>query len=261
VNFIRRGHRNLWPRQALPIIADVLLGKSINGPLTKDFFFSNALSNRQPHRYLTSGFIHHGIVHFLVNMITLRNQPSWLALGLGGPLYLTTYLTSIITGNMAHQYYLNSPFDRTLSLGSSGAIGGIYGLMYVQVMRMGNGSAMFRVLKGMTFLFLLGTLIDNVSPASQVGGFLGGALIGLLCAPTYQKSYSMWRKNSVEYDPLSRDYRETAGFGVLPSERGYVPLWLLWTIIGALFATAGSKFHKIPTLILKGFLSPGSLAR
>lgn len=70
-------------------------------------------------------------MHFLVNMIVLRGQPSWLSSGLGGPLYLTTYIVSIVTGNIAHLEYTKNPFDKTLCMGASGAISGLYGLMAV----------------------------------------------------------------------------------------------------------------------------------
>jgi membrane associated rhomboid family serine protease len=261
VNFIRKRNRSYWPRHALSIISDVLMGASVKGPMKMDFCFSNSLANLQPHRYLTSGFIHQSIVHFLINMIAIRNQPSWLAMGLGGPLYLTTYLVSIVTGNLAHLWYIQNPFDRSLALGASGAIGGIYGLMYVQLTRMEGGKGLFRALKGMTLLFLLGTLIENVSPISQFGGFLGGALVGILCAPSYAKSYALRRKNSAEYDSLSSDYRQEVGYGIMPTRRGWIPLPLLWAVLALLLATADNKFRMIPAKILKGLLAPGSLSR
>ncbi|CAJ1942610.1 unnamed protein product [Cylindrotheca closterium] len=259
VNVIRKGHRSYWPKHALSIIADVLLGKSVGGPYKKDFLYSNGLGNRQPHRFLTSGFVHHSIIHFLVDMIAIRNQPSWLAMGLGGPLYLTTYLSSIVAGNVAQQWYIKNPFDRTISMGANGAIGGIYGLMYVQLMKMETSRGMFRVIKGMGLVFLIGTLIENVNPVSQVGGFVGGAFVGILCAPGYKKSYSLTRKNSVEVDPLSREYRQEVGYGILPTRGGWVPLPIYWAVVAAAIFLADDKYRMIPVKILKGLWNPGSL--
>eukprot|EP00980_Cylindrotheca_fusiformis_P028201 scaffold22586_cov138-Cylindrotheca_fusiformis.AAC.21 len=261
VNFIRKSHPSYWPRHALSIVSDALMGTSISGPVKENFCFSNALANQQPHRYLTSGFIHHSIIHILINIIALRNQPSWLSMGLGGPLYLTTYFLSIITGNMAHYWYIKNPFDRTLSMGASGAIGGLYGLMYVQLARMNNGRGTFRVIKGMGLLFLLGALIENVSPVSQTGGFIGGALLGILCAPGYKKSYSLRRKNSVEYDPLSQDYRQEVGYGVLPTKKGWIPLPVVWAAIALLLVAGDNQIRMIPAKILSGLVSPLSLIR
>lgn len=259
VNFIRKGHRSCWPNQALAITSDVLMGQTVNGPFKKDFFYSNALGNRQPHRFLTSGFVHHSIIHFLVDMIAIRSQPSWLAMGLGGPLYLTTYLSSIVAGNVAQRWYFKNPFDRTISLGTNGAIGGIYGLMWIQLMRMETSRGMFRVIRGMGFIYLLGTLIENVSPVPQIGGFVGGALVGILCAPGYKKSYALRRKNSVEVDPLTREYRQEVGYGILPTRGGWIPLPLYWVVVAAALFLADAKYRTIPAKILTGLWKPGSL--
>lgn len=259
VNTIRKGHRSYWPKHAFSILSDVLLGASIAGPYKKDFLYSNALGQRQPHRFLTSGFVHHSIIHFLVDMIAIQNQPSWLAMGLGGPLYLTAYMSSIVSGNVAQRWYSKNPFDRTICMGSNGAIGGIYGLMYVQLMKMETSRGILRVMKGMGLVFLFGTLFDNVNPVAQFGGFAGGALVGILCAPGYKKSYSLTRKNSVEVDPLSREYRQEVGYGILPTRGGWVPLPIYWAVTAAALFLADDKYRMIPAKIFTGLWNPGSL--
>jgi membrane associated rhomboid family serine protease len=260
INLIRRGHPEYWPRHAFPMITDAIVGSAVHGPLTLDFSFSNALSKNQPHRFLTSGFLHGGIVHLLINLDTLRRQPSWLETGLGAPLYLTAFLVSIVTGNIGHMYGVNNPFDHILCLGASGGICGLYGLMYVSLIRMGNSRAASRIAKGMATLFAMGLVLDGVSTASHVGGFLGGLATAILCGPSYGKNYSMRRKNSAEYDPTPRDYRLVMGFGVMPTERGMLPLPLIWGALAILFAASKPKFRAMPAMILQGFLFPGSLS-
>jgi membrane associated rhomboid family serine protease len=259
VNYIRRGHPAYWPGYAIPMIADAVVGSAVNGPLTADFAFSNALSQTQPHRFLTSGFLHGGIVHLLFNMDAFRRQPSWLETGLKGPLYLTAFLISIVTGNLGHMFLSNNPLDRVLCLGSSSGIFGLYGLMYAALVKMGNKGAASRVAKGMAILLVMGLFLENVSTAAHVGGFLGGLCIGILCGPSYRKNYSLRRKNSVEYDPTPRDYRQAMGYGVMPTDRGILPLPLLWFILAVLFAAAKPKFRAMPAMVLKGLLVPGSL--
>ena len=171
-------------------------------------------------------------------------------------------LLSIISGNIGHMYGTNgNPYDRTLSMGLSGGIAGAYGLMYVCMVKMGNPQALIRTAKGMGILFVMALFLENISNAAHFGGFLGGILVGVLCSPRYRKSYSMRRKNSVEYDPYPRDYRQSMGFGVMPTDRGLIPLPLLWAAIAvALVAmSAPNSFRAIPSLVMSGILQPGSL--
>jgi membrane associated rhomboid family serine protease len=258
VHFIRRNNPSYWPKYALPIIFDTLIGASAQGPLTRDFAFSNMLSRRQPHRYLSSGFLHGGILHLLLNMDSFRRQPSWLETGLGRPIYLTAFLFSIAAGNIGHLISSADPFDRMVCLGSSGGVCGLYGLMYVSLLKMGNGRAATQIAKGMAFVLLTGAFITNVSNAAHATGFLGGAMIGILFGPNYRKSYSMRRKNSVEYDPFTPAYRQVMGFGVTPTERGLIPIQLLWGA-AALALAFNPKFRAIPGMLLQGVLHPGSL--
>jgi membrane associated rhomboid family serine protease len=259
VNYIRHRHPSYWPTHALGMITDAVVGSSVLGPLSKDFGFSNFLSRNQPHRYLTSGFFHGGLIHLLVNMDTLRRQASWLETGLGVPLYLTTFLVSIVAGNVGHLIGANNPFDQTLVLGASGGICGLYGLMYVSLIKMGNRGATRRIARGMGTMILAGLFIENMSGASHFGGFLGGVVMAILFAPSYKGNYSMRRKNSAEYDPAPRDFRQAMGFGVMPTERGMIPLPLLWGALAVLYVVAKPKFRAMPALVIKGILFPGSL--
>jgi membrane associated rhomboid family serine protease len=259
VNWIRRRHPQYWPSQAIPIVLDAFLGSTVPGPFTLDFVHSSYLSSRQWHRLLTSGFLHGGMLHLFLNMDALRRLPSWLETGLGAPLYLTTFLVSIVTGNLLQMASAHDVLDRTLCLGASGGICGLYGLMFVCLTRMGNRTAASRVLRGMGMLFLYGLLVEGISNAGHMGGFAGGLLIGLLCGPSYQRSYSLRRKNSLEVDLSPRDYRSVMGYDKVPTDRGLVPLPVLWvTIVFALASQA--RFRTIPGLVVAGLLKPGSVS-
>jgi membrane associated rhomboid family serine protease len=258
VGFLQRGHPEYWPKYALSMIGDALLGSSIRGPLMTDFGFSSILARNQPHRFLTSGLVHGGILPLVVNIDALRRQPSWLETGLEVPLYLTAFFLSIVAGNLGHLYWANDPYSRNLVLGASGGICGLYGLMYGCLFKMGNTRSASRIAKGMGILLASGLLFDTISNASHAGGFLGGMLVAVLCGPKYRKSYSLRRKNSIADDPYPRDYRQAMGFGIMP-KRGMVPLGLVWGVLVALFIVAKPKFRAMPSLALKGFLYPGSL--
>jgi membrane associated rhomboid family serine protease len=255
VDFLKRGHPGYWPKYALSMIGDALLGSSIRGPLTTNFGFSSMLARNQPHRFLTSGLVHGGILPLVVNFDVLRRQPSWLETGLGIPLYLTTFFVSIVTGNLGHLSWASDPYSRTLALGASGGICGLYGLMYTSLLKMGNARSASQIAKGMGILLASGLLFDTISNASHAGGFLGGMLMAALCGPSYGKSYNLRRKNSIADDPYPRDYRQAMGFGITPN-RGMLPLGLVWGVLVALFMVAKPKFRAMPSLVLKGFLYP-----
>jgi membrane associated rhomboid family serine protease len=260
VQYIRHQYPNYWPQQALFIIADTLSGASITGPFTMDFVHSVALSRTQPHRYITSGFLHGNLLHLLINMDSLRRLPSWLETGLGWPLYLTAYLTSIITGNMAYTWLTKQTFDGTICLGASGGICGLYGLMFIALAKMRNTRATIRVAQSMGFLFLYGLFFENISNAAHVGGFFGGVLVGLIFGPNYRKSYTLRRKWSVEVDTAPRGYRDVMGFGNVPTSSGTLPIQVLW-IVAAIAAVTQPRWRSIPSLILTGLLRPGALTR
>jgi len=259
IYWIQQQYPAVWPRQALPIVWDTaVLGNSRPGPLTRAFVHNTFLSQRQPHRLLTAGFLHGSLLHLLLNLNALRSLPAWLETGLGAPLYLTTFLASIVAGNLADTIMSIDQHPATLCLGASGGICGLFGMMYVSLVRMGNHAAAWRVIKGMGMLFLFGLVSSNISNAGHVGGFVAGVVLTVLTGPSYSKSYALRRKNSLQVDIYSRDYRTAMGYDKRPSERGMVPLPLLW-IAALVYLASESRFRAMPLLVWRGLRYPGSL--
>lgn len=257
IGWIRHQFPQIWPAQALPVALDTLMGNTRPGPFTIDFVHSKLLSQRQPHRYLTAGFLHGSIIHLLLNMNAIRQLPSWLETGLGLPIYGTTYLLSIVGGNILHS--LTTTENMALCLGSSGGICGLYGLMYVSLVRMGNQKAAWRVVQGMGFLLLWGLFMTHVSNAGHVGGFLTGIALALISGPQYRSSYALRRKNSLEVDIYNRDYRLAMGYDKVPNKSGWLSLTWLWSML--IFACLlQEKIRSIPLMIIQGLLQPGSLS-
>jgi membrane associated rhomboid family serine protease len=245
--WIRRQFPQVWPAQALPIALDTLMGNSRSGPFTIDFVHSKLLSQRQPHRYLTAGFLHGNIIHLLLNISAILQLPSWLETGLGMPLYGTTFLLSVVGGNVFHS--LTTTKNTAMCLGSSGGICGLYGLLYVCLVRMGNHSAAWRVVRGMGFLFLWGLFMTNVSNAGHVGGFLTGIAVALISGPRYHSSYALRRKNSLEVDIYNRDYRLAMGHDKVPSKSGWISLPFLWSMM-ILACLSQAKLRSIPLAVI-----------
>ncbi len=235
------------------------------GPFTMDLVNQKLLTRLQPHRYLTSGFLHGSLLHLFLNMRILWNLPRWLednggtGNGLGGWfLYSTTYLSSIVMGNVMRDYVSASTVGASqLVLGASGGICGLIGLLFAMLRKMGNGRESINVLKSMGILILFGSLVDGVSNASHIGGFLWGAFMGTCFGPTYQKGYSSWRLSRDENEP-SLEYRMAMGKGVSP-EKGKFPI--KYALLTFLFTfVLKPEWRTIPKCIAIAFTRPGLLS-
>lgn len=182
------------------------------GPFFVDFAHQPyPLSYIQKHRYLTSGFLHGSLVHLGMNLRALVSLPNWLENGLGKGVYLSAYLVAIVTGNIAHSFSTLGELPRrassTLTIGASGGICGLYGLMFSSLIKMSNPSAANYVFKQMLWLVAFGYLVPNVSNAAHLGGFIGGALVGYLFGP----GYFMSRGRSL--DTMEPEFRSVIGPG------------------------------------------------
>jgi len=234
------------------------------GPFFLDYAHqSYPLSHFQKHRYLSSGFLHGSFLHLFMNLRAMLSLPSWLEDGIGKGLYLTAYLTAIVTGNIAHTVStigdLSGRAAGSLCIGASGGICGLYGLMLASLMKMGNNSAVSVVLKQMLWLLAFGFLVPNVSNAGHVGGFLGGWIIGYLFGPGYERSYTLNRIGGGR-DHADFEFRQMMGTGVYPSmDKAILPLKYLWYSIG-LAICAKPQLRAIPVALVKGILEPGALS-
>jgi len=253
------GRARSAPGSPLPRYGQALIVASSVGPFTMDFVHQMLLSRFQPHRFVTAGFLHGSLLHLLFNMRYLWTTPKWLEEGLGWPLYFSTYLVSIVAGNLAHSYVNSSGASAIiLSLGASGGICGLQGLSWIALRRMGNKSASSSVFTNMIWLILFGAMTEGISNAGHIGGFIGGALIGWLFGPQYGSSYAMKRKWSTAVDTETQEYRSMMGFGLEP-QRGKLKLWYLWAFAAIAFLGI-PELRSIPLCVWLGFTRPGSLS-
>lgn len=253
--YLKATFPSYWPSWSM--ISDAVLesGTTI-GPLTRAFMFSAHLGKRQPHRYLTSGFLHGGILHLLGNLYALHEMPTWLETGLGWPLFVTTYVVGIVAGNGAHARYAMDEF--LIGIGASGGIVALAGLSFVALAKMKNQSGTMQILKNVAALLVVGAVLPNVSNAAHVGGFLSGCLMGLLFSPGYRKSYSLRRQNAYNVDTAPKDFRKAMGFGIVPKDRAPIPLAVLWAAV-VFYISTDYRFRNTPALVWRGLIRPGSL--
>ena len=129
----------------------------------------------QDHRYwllLTSGFLHDGLLHIAVNMLSLYWVGRVLEPAIGSINFAAIYFASLLAGSFGALLF--SPLDPTV--GASGAIFGIFGALIVVAYR--RGIPIWQ--SGLGFILVLNLVISFGFRGISVGGHLGGLIAGLI---------------------------------------------------------------------------------
>lgn len=128
------------------------------------------------YRIVTSGFMHFGIIHIGFNMYLLYMLGQMLEPALGRVKFALVYLAGLLGGSAGA--LLLSP--NSISAGASGAVFGLMALAFVGYYL--NGMNPMNTSIGS--LLILNLFITFVVSNVSIGGHLGGALAGALCAFT-----------------------------------------------------------------------------
>ena len=129
----------------------------------------------QWYRLVTSGFMHFGLIHIGFNMYLLYMLGQMLEPSLGRVKFLLVYLAGLFGGS-AGSILLDSP--RAISAGASGAVFGLMALAFVGYYLHGANPLNTSI----GTLLMLNLVITFVFPRISIGGHLGGAAAGALCA-------------------------------------------------------------------------------
>ncbi|KAL7563195.1 hypothetical protein ACA910_014470 [Epithemia clementina (nom. ined.)] len=258
IRFLAQEYPTHWPQNAPYMVWDALMANASPGPVERAFCYHHRLAPFQPHRYLTYGFLHRGILHIALNMNELRRQPAWLETGLGGALYLTTFLLSMIAGCFGHASW-GVVRAQPILLGASAGICGLYGLQFASLGKMKKAGASYGAVWGTAIVMLYSLLLEGVSNAAHVAGFLAGIASGILFGPSYSSNYAMRRKWSTYVDNEPREYRVVMGFGVKSNKLGLIPLSIVWILALGLMVVV-PKYRAIPATIVRGIVDPVSLS-
>ncbi|GAB2767540.1 rhomboid protease GluP [Hymenobacter luteus] len=146
--------------------------------------FSTLTLPAQPWRLLTSCFLHGGPAHLLLNMASLVFLGLLAESLVGSRRLLTAYLLSGVGGSLLSWFWHTQGLN---SVGASGAIFGLYGLLLTTLLR--RPAAFTRPERYTVLLFVLYLLAGSLTSglqahttdnAAHVGGLLTGFLLGLL---------------------------------------------------------------------------------
>ncbi|WP_169331215.1 rhomboid family intramembrane serine protease [Alloscardovia criceti] len=135
-----------------------------------------ALAYSNPWMLITSGFLHTGIIHLLMNMLTLYFVGKQMEKLLGHWAFLGMYLVSMLGGSVLFALWPGNL--ASAAMGASGAIYGLFAAMMTVYNRIGVQT------RGMMFflfvMLFLPIFMGNVAWQAHLGGFIAGGVLSLL---------------------------------------------------------------------------------
>lgn len=135
-------------------------------------------------RFLWAMFLHADVRHLFNNMLILYFLGSMLEKEVGHVWFGIIYFVSGIGGNLISLLYKVMKNSEGLSIGASGAVFGLNGLLLALVIlfpgfrRVASPGRVFLMILLSLYSGFVGTNIDN---AAHVGGLLVGFVTGVLC--------------------------------------------------------------------------------
>jgi membrane associated rhomboid family serine protease len=144
-----------------------------------------AVANGEFWRLLTGEFLHGGPLHLALNMLALYLFGPAAERALGSARFIASYLTMAIAASTL-VYVLNGP----PTVGASGAIFGLFGLVLVLLIKAGQDVRSLLVLLVINGLISLNA---NISWQAHLGGLVTGLVLGAVFAYAPRTSRPLWQ--------------------------------------------------------------------
>lgn len=152
---------------------------------------SDAASPHEWYRLLTSGFLHFGIIHILLNMYLLYLLGQLLERSLGRLRFSMLYAASLLGGS-AGVLLLT---DSGITGGASGAVFGLMGAAAISMHREGiniMNTGIGRTLAiNLVITFVLGSSL-GISIGGHIGGLVAGTICGVVMLAPKWKPFPKW---------------------------------------------------------------------
>lgn len=154
--------------------------------LTSILGYAPALTDTQPWRMLTSGFVHAmpSPLHLLLNMYTLYLFGRMLEPLLGTWRMAVLFVVSVLGGSVG-VLLLGNPW--VLVIGASGGVFGLFGAMFVFMRHFKNNITPIAVLIAINLAF--GFLVGGIAWQAHVGGLIAGAVVALAMLPGLRRRF------------------------------------------------------------------------
>jgi membrane associated rhomboid family serine protease len=127
-------------------------------------------------RIITGAFLHGGLLHIGVNMISLWFLGRFIEYALGSWRMLVVYMVSLIAAGLGVVYFSN---PMVATVGASGAIFGLFGALFAIGFKLGKpGMNLVRANIGILVLNLIITFtVPQISWQAHVSGLLAGFIL------------------------------------------------------------------------------------
>jgi len=140
--------------------------------------YNELISKGEYYRFITSMFLHGGLLHVVLNMYSLYFIGPLIEKVFGRVKYLIIYFISGITAAIFS--YL---FSDSVSIGASGAIFGLLGATLIFAVKVRNalGKEFLRsVVSVIAINLFIGLTMPNIDNYAHLGGLIGGVIVTLL---------------------------------------------------------------------------------
>ena len=130
-------------------------------------------------RLIAAAFLHGGIVHILFNGIVLWDMGRICEPFLSSWKFLVVYVCSALGSSglslLYSQYVADGP---RYSVGASGALAGLIGMLLVYSIRSGNRELRDSLSRWIFMIIVLSLIVGSVDHSGHLGGFLTGGAFG-----------------------------------------------------------------------------------
>lgn len=158
-------------------IYGALIPAPVKAQMGNEIIVVGGVVDGEYYRFLTSMFLHYGVIHLLFNMYVLWIIGQYLERELGAARYLSLYLVSGLGGGVL-TYLVSAP--NTAAAGASGCIFGLFGAMVLINRKLGRDMSGIYVVLGLNLVITF--MVPNISWTGHIGGLVTGLALGFVLA-------------------------------------------------------------------------------